>query len=72
MSRSYTKEFKRLSRAIQPYGLTIVIGRKHKHIKNAEGNNIYHMSSMPSCQFAFENTLHDLIKLGYVPKGTHL
>lgn len=58
--------------AIKPYGLTIVHGRKHKHIQNKLGKNIYHMSSSPSCQFFAQNTLHDLIKMGHVPKGVRL
>lgn len=66
------KEAKRLEAAIKPYGLTIVHGRKHKHIQNTEGKNVYHMSSSPSCQYFAVNTLHDLIKHGLVPKGVKL
>jgi len=61
------REVKTLKKILKKYGMTIEQTRKHRVIRNHDGQALYWFSSTPTCQHFAENTLSDLIKLGLVP-----
>lgn len=69
-----TKRFRKLARAIKPYGFYISpLASGHNGIFDSSGRRIYTMSSSPKVvQYAMANTLKDLKKMGYVPQEVKL
>ena len=62
----HTKRVRILGKLTRPYGLEIVPTSRHNKITK-DGKVVYSFSSSPSCHFAVDNTLRDLVKLGLVP-----
>jgi type IV secretory pathway ATPase VirB11/archaellum biosynthesis ATPase len=62
------KTLNKLSEIIRPYGLTIIDG-DHRKIVKENGQQVYSMSSTPSCEFFAERSLRDLIRMGLVPNS---
>ena len=65
---SPTKRFRRLAKAIKPYGLEIKKTKGHNQILK-DGKRVYTFAGSPAVvHFAEHNTFHDLKKMGLVPE----
>lgn len=60
------KNLRRFERVVKPYGLTL---RYESHVKVIhEGRVIYSMAASPRGARECENSIADLVKMGYLPR----
>lgn len=60
------KDLRRFERVVKPYGLTL---RVESHVKILhKGRVVYSMSLSPHGGRECENSIADLVKMGYLPK----
>lgn len=66
-------QYRRLDRKLKPYGLYIKATSGHNQIVDADGKRVMTFASTPKdIDTAEKNTVHQLIKLGYLPKSERL
>ena len=64
--KHWSKEEKRITKTIKPFGLVVIKGKKHRKIIDKDGNCVLGFASTASDRHWYKNVINELIKRGLI------
>ena len=64
--RKWSKEERKIIKTIKPFGLRVIMGRKHRKIIDEKGNCVLAFACTASDRHWYKNVINELIKRGLI------